>query len=234
MVSVVNDDPAAIANFALRLTGEVPPRARRFTWASSLVFGSYALLVRHATDGHASAAFAMGTDANDAAGRDARTEWLEDRRESTPVDLADLKSFESTIAHSITLGLTMYGLVSLSPAIVEPLIALSIAYVAIENLFARQLTPWRLALVFSFGLLHGMGFAGVLAELGLPRSQFLTALVSFNLGVETGQLAVIAIASAIVAYWRRDALTYRRWIVLPASACIALVGLYWTIARIAV
>ena len=72
--------------------------------------------------------------------------------------------------------------------IVEPLIALSIAYVAIENLVTRELKPWRLALVFMFGLLHGLGFAGVLRELGLPRGEFLTALLSFNLGVEGGQL----------------------------------------------
>ena len=72
-----------------------------------------------------------------------------------------------TIAHSITLGLSMYGIVSLPSRIVEPLIALSIAYVAIENLVTRELKPWRLALVFMFGLLHGLGFAGVLRELGL-------------------------------------------------------------------
>ena len=72
-----------------------------------------------------------------------------------------------TLAHSLTLGMTMYGIVSLPPRIVEPLIALSIAYVAIENLVSQQLRPWRLALVFLFGLLHGMGFAGVLSGLGL-------------------------------------------------------------------
>jgi len=93
-----------------------------------------------------------------------------------------------TIAHSITLGLTMYGIVSLPSSIVEPLIALSITYVAVENLWTTELKPWRLALVFMFGLLHGMGFAGVLRGLGLPRSEFLTALLTFNLGVEGGQL----------------------------------------------
>jgi len=71
------------------------------------------------------------------------------------------------------------------------LIALSIAYVAVENLLTTELKPWRLALVFSFGLLHGMGFAGVLRDLGLPRAQFLTALLTFN-GLEAGQLSVIA------------------------------------------
>ncbi|GAC1466797.1 MAG: hypothetical protein PVSMB1_16000 [Gemmatimonadaceae bacterium] len=137
-----------------------------------------------------------------------------------------------TIAHSITLGLTMYGIVSLPAKVVEPMIALSIAYVAIENLLTSELKSWRLALVFSFGLLHGMGFAGVLRDLGLPRSQFLTALLTFNGGVEAGQLTVIAMAFLAVAYWRSNQATYRRLIVRPASFVIALVGAYWTVQRI--
>jgi len=137
-----------------------------------------------------------------------------------------------TVAHSITLGLTMYGIVSLPARVVEPMIALSIAYVAIENLVTSELKPWRLALVFSFGLLHGMGFAGVLRDLGLPRSQFLTALLTFNVGVEAGQLTVIALAFAAVAYWRRKDVTYRRLIVQPASLAIAAAGIYWTIQRL--
>jgi hydrogenase/urease accessory protein HupE len=137
-----------------------------------------------------------------------------------------------TVAHSITLALTMYGIVSLPAKVVEPMIALSIAYVAIENLVVSELKPWRLALVFSFGLLHGMGFAGVLRDLGLPRPAFLTALVTFNVGVEAGQLSVIAIAFAACAYWqRRDRIAYRRFIVVPASLAIALTGLFWTVQR---
>jgi hypothetical protein len=136
-----------------------------------------------------------------------------------------------TVAHSLTLGLTMYGIVSLSPRIVEPLIALSIAYVAIENLVSHQLRPWRLALVFMFGLLHGMGFAGVLAGLGLPRGSFLTALLSFNLGVEGGQLTVIALAALAVA-WYRHRPWYHQRVVMPASMLIAAVGIYWTIIRV--
>ena len=137
-----------------------------------------------------------------------------------------------TVAHSITLGLTMYGIVSLPAKVVEPMIALSIAYVAIENLILSELKPWRLALVFSFGLLHGMGFAGVLRDLGLPRSAFLTALVTFNVGVETAQLAVIAIAFAVLAYWQRNHLTYRRFVVQPASLFIAVIGCVWTVQRV--
>ena len=137
-----------------------------------------------------------------------------------------------TLAHSITLGLTIDGIVSLPARVVEPMIALSIAYVAIENLVTTELKTWRLALVFSFGLLHGMGFASVLRDLGLPRSNFLAALVTFNLGVEAGQLAVVAMAFSLVAYWRRNALWYRRMIAQPASMAIALMGLYWTIQRL--
>ena len=93
-----------------------------------------------------------------------------------------------------------------------------------------ELKPWRLALVFSFGLLHGMGFAGVLRDLGLPRPAFLTALVTFNAGVEAGQLSVIAAAFVLCAYWQhRDRLAYRRFVVVPASFAIALVGLFWTV-----
>ena len=136
-----------------------------------------------------------------------------------------------TVAHTITLGLTIYGVVSLSPNIVEPLIALSIAYVAVENLVTTELKPWRVALVFGFGLLHGMGFAGVLADLGLPRSEFLTALVTFNIGVESGQLTVITLAFVTVAgVLKKD--WYRRRVAIPVSLAIAAVGLFWTVQRL--
>jgi hydrogenase/urease accessory protein HupE len=136
-----------------------------------------------------------------------------------------------TVAHTITLGLSIYGVISLPPSIVEPLIALSIAYVGIENCFSSKLHSWRVVLVFAFGLLHGLGFAGVLSEIGLPPSDYLTALLSFNVGVEIGQLVVIMLCLASVGWWRhRD--WYRSYIVVPASAVIALTGLYWTWERI--
>ena len=137
-----------------------------------------------------------------------------------------------TVAHSITLGLTMYGPLSVSPRIVEPAIALSIAYIAIENTIATHVKPWRVAVVFCFGLLHGMGFAGVLKELGLPRSQFLPALVSFNVGVECGQLTVIAAAYLLFAYWWQSKLWYRNRFVVPASMAIGAIGLLWTVQRV--
>src|SRR5262249_54583299 len=97
-----------------------------------------------------------------------------------------------TVAHSITLALSMYGVVSAPARIVEPLIAVSIAIVAVENILVRRPHRWRPLLVFAFGLMHGLGFAGVLRELGLPRQDFGLALAGFNIGVEAGQLAVIA------------------------------------------
>ena len=137
-----------------------------------------------------------------------------------------------TIAHSITLGLSIYGVFSLPPSIVEPLIALSIAYVAIENTMTSELHAWRPFVVFGFGLLHGMGFAGVLQEIGMPRSEFLSALVAFNVGVELGQLTVITLAFLLTGLWLRNRNWYRRGFVVPASLLIAAIGLYWTGERI--
>jgi hydrogenase/urease accessory protein HupE len=136
-----------------------------------------------------------------------------------------------TVAHTITLALTIYGVFSLKPSIVEPLIAVSIVFVAVENILSARVSPWRVAVVFGFGLLHGMGFAGVLSEQGLPRTEFLTALLSFNLGVEGGQLAVILSAFLLIGLPFRNKPWYRRRVVIPASAAIALVGLYWAIQR---
>ncbi|NJL28750.1 MAG: HupE/UreJ family protein, partial [Thermoanaerobaculia bacterium] len=136
-----------------------------------------------------------------------------------------------TLAHTVTLALSTFGLVQLSPAIVEPLIALSIAYVAVENTLVSELKPWRPAVVFLFGLLHGLGFAGVLSELGLPDGEYLTALLTFNAGVELGQLAVILLALLVVGAFR-DKPWYRKRIVIPCSAVIAAVGLFWAVQRV--
>jgi hypothetical protein len=137
-----------------------------------------------------------------------------------------------TVAHTITLALSVYGVVSLPPTVVEPLIAASIVYVAVENIVTPRLHAWRPIVVFGFGLLHGMGFAGVLEEVGLPRTEFLAGLLSFNLGVELGQLAVIALAYGAVGHWFKAKPWYRRRVVIPASATIALVGAYWTVERV--
>jgi hypothetical protein len=138
-----------------------------------------------------------------------------------------------TVSHSITLAASVYGAVSISPAIVEPLIAASIAYVAVENVMVTEVKRRRLALVFAFGLLHGLGFAGVLADLGLPQSEHATALVAFNLGVEAGQLTVITGAFLLVGWWGAAKDWYRQRMVIPASLGIAGIALYWTFERLA-
>ncbi len=99
-----------------------------------------------------------------------------------------------TVAHTITLALAALGYVSVPAAIVEPLIAASIVFVAVENIVLHGLSPWRPFIVFGFGLLHGLGFASVLGQFGLPPGAFVPALIGFNIGVELGQLFVISIA----------------------------------------
>lgn len=137
-----------------------------------------------------------------------------------------------TIAHSITLGLAMYGLIAPPSAVVEPIIALSIVFVALENIITRQLNPWRLLVVFGFGLVHGMGFASVLTGLGLPRNAYFGSLISFNVGVELGQVTVILLCWGLVGRWAADKPWYRARVVIPVSAAIALVAAYWTIERV--
>ena len=135
-----------------------------------------------------------------------------------------------TLAHSVTLVLSSYELVSLPSRPVEALIALSIAYVAAENVLTTELKPWRPAVVFAFGLLHGLGFADVLRELGLPSDHFMTALLAFNLGVELGQVAVLLLAFAAVGWFRKEP-WYRKGVVLPGSILIGAIGLYWFLER---
>ena len=144
--------------------------------------------------------------------------------------LAQVTAF--TAAHTITLALAALGYVSIPGAIVEPLIAASIVFVAVENIFTKGLSRWRPFVVFGFGLLHGLGFASVLAEFGLPEDNFIPALLGFNVGVELGQLAVIAVAFALVGFWFGSKDWYRRIIAIPASVFIAIVGAYWFVERV--
>ncbi|MGE3181025.1 MAG: HupE/UreJ family protein [Phycisphaerae bacterium] len=135
-----------------------------------------------------------------------------------------------TLAHTLTLALSMTGVVSVSPNIVEPLIALSIVYVAVENIFTRELKWWRPAIVFAFGLLHGLGFAGVLSELGMSAGRYPTALAGFNIGVELGQLTVVFAALLLVG-WFRNKSWYRKVITIPLSIAIALLAAFWVLER---
>ncbi|HLG39417.1 MAG TPA: HupE/UreJ family protein [Chitinophagaceae bacterium] len=141
------------------------------------------------------------------------------------------QSLTFTIAHSITLGLAMYNVIKLPAAIVEPLIALSIMYVALENVFIKKLRTSRIAVVFLFGLIHGLGFAGALSNLGLPQNSYLVSLIMFNVGVELGQLTVILIAFMLVGKWFGQKVWYHKFIVTPLSLIIAAIALFWVIQR---
>jgi len=245
----------------LRLEGAMPPGARDFRWSYAREFGDNVLKLREAgRDGVASAwlrngewsdpyVFGKGIQPRTALEVAAQyvalgfthilpkgldhilfvlglyllsTRWK-------PL-LVQVTSF--TVAHSITLGLSIYGIFSLPATIVEPLIALSIACVAIENVLTSKLHVWRPFVVFGFGLLHGMGFAGVLREIGMPRSEFLGALLAFNVGVELGQLSVITLVFLGTGLWFRNKPWYRQRIVVPVSVLIAAIGLYWTVERV--
>jgi hypothetical protein len=239
------------------LRGCIPGEARTVTWSSSLIYGAYP--VTFLTDGReASVQWLSGFDTatyqlrSGAAAvnsgfltylRLGFTHIVPDgfdhilfvlglfllTRRARSV-LAQVSAF--TVAHSITLGLSLYGVVSLPASVVEPLIALSIAYIAVENLFTADVRPWRLALVFAFGLLHGLGFADALSRLHLPRASFLATLLAFNAGVELGQLSVIAAAALVLYALHVPEAAYRRRVAWPASAAIALAGLFWTAIRL--
>jgi hypothetical protein len=251
----------SISVAVIRMTGAIPPEVHHLTWNYAWTFASYALMVRTSKSGNPTTEWLEGDQASTPFSLDrpapiigrAGTVWryfklgythilpngvdhilfvlgiflLNGRLRSI---LSQVSAF--TLAHSITLGLSMYGVLAVSPKVVEPLIALSIAYVAIENIFLSELKSWRVALVFCFGLLHGMGFAGALKELALPRSEFLTALVTFNVGVEVGQLSVIAAAFMFVGWYCGKRSWYRSRVVIPASALMACTAVYWVIQRL--
>ena len=254
-------DVGGVPGATLILTGPRPADAGSLTWSYGWTFASYALRVQTRDGGEPAIQWLEGGDTSTPVSLAALTPpssrlnlvlryvalgfthilptgldhvlfvlgvFLLSRRWK-PI-LMQVSAF--TIAHSITLALSIYGIVSLPASVVEPLIAFSIAYIAIENLVLSEMRPWRVGLVFGFGLLHGLGFAGALRDVGLPRSEFVTALVGFNAGVELGQLAIIGAAFLAVGYWYGDRTWYRRRIVMPASACIACMGVFWTLQRL--
>lgn len=137
-----------------------------------------------------------------------------------------------TVAHSITLGLAIYHVITPPAKIVEPVIALSIMYVALENIFSPKFKASRIGVVFLFGLIHGMGFANALGKLGLPQNSYLTSLVMFNVGVELGQITVILSAFILLGKMFADKPYYRKIIVIPLSIIIVLIAGYWTIQRL--
>lgn len=136
-----------------------------------------------------------------------------------------------TLAHTLTLALGSTGVIQVPSALVESLIALSILWIAIENLIKKAFYRWRLAVIFSFGLLHGLGFAGVLQDIGFVGSHFMIALLAFNLGVELGQLGVVLFCFLIFG-WYMSRSFYHGRIVVPSSLFIASTGLYWIVERV--
>ena len=140
-----------------------------------------------------------------------------------------------TAAHCLTLGLALGGVVVLSPAwssAVEIAIAASIAVVALENGRTSRAPGWgRLALVTAFGLIHGLGFAGALAEVAWPAQRFLPALLAANLGIEIGQLIVLGGAALLTAWWWSRPWYHPR-VVVPLSVGLGLTGLTWTVQRL--
>lgn len=263
MYSVADPANATASPVAtITLTGGVPEGAGRFTWKYSWTFATYAFTVDRPgfgppttewlEGGQSSAPISLMAPTTKANRMEIALRYLAlgfthivpkgldhmlfvlgifllSRRPREV--LMQVSAF--TIAHSITLALSVYDVLSVSPRAVEPMIAVSIAYVAVENIVMSELRPWRVALVFAFGLLHGMGFAGALKELGLPRSEFVPALVTFNVGVEAGQLAVIGAAFVLVGWYCNRRVWYRQRVVVPASAMIACTAVYWTIERLA-
>jgi len=135
-----------------------------------------------------------------------------------------------TIAHSITLFLGLKGWVDLPPHLVEPIIALSIVVVAINNIFPLQ-TKQVGAIIFAFGLFHGLGFASVLLDLAINREAKILSLLGFNIGVELGQLAIVVCIFPILFMIRFQ--SWYNFLVLRAgSACIAMVGAWWFVSRV--
>lgn len=140
------------------------------------------------------------------------------------------QSLVFTLAHTITLGLTVAHVIPVDPRIIEPLIALSIAYVAIENLFLKELKPWRIGLIFFLGLLHGMGFGSAMGKLFVDPSDLIGPVIGFNLGVEVAQVSIILTAFGLTFWWN-ETKSYH-WFRIAASLAIAITGLVWTVQRI--
>ena len=151
---------------------------------------------------------------------------------STKVRVILWQATAFTVAHSITLALSMQNIIVAPSAVVEPIIALSILFVAVENLLLTELKPWRVLVVFMFGLIHGMGFASSLNEIGLPPNKFATSILSFNVGVELGQVTVILAMFGLIILPLKHIRDYRKRVVFPLSALIGLIALYWTIERV--
>jgi hypothetical protein len=136
-----------------------------------------------------------------------------------------------TLAHTLTLGLAMLSIVEISARIIEPLIAFSIAYVAIENLLPNQSIKRKSIVVFLFGLVHGMGFASMLKSFEMSSDNFLSTLISFNIGVELAQIVIVSSVALVLFFIKSLNLDYKKIAIIPTSIVIALIGIWWGMAR---
>ena len=140
-----------------------------------------------------------------------------------------------TIAHSITLIFVSLSLIKINPQIVEPIIALSIVYVGLENIFKNYIKEYmRYVVILFFGLLHGLGFALVLSDIGFRSSKLFINLISFNIGIEVAQISIILFLYLLIAIKFANNKYYRIAFQIPSSILIASIGLYWFIERIGI
>lgn len=250
------------SEWRLRLSGPIPGGARTFAWSNRAPLGSYLLTLRTEGEAapqrmwlegaETSAPFPLRASVVPATRGEVVHRYLTLgftrmlpggaeqilfvlclfllRRESRAI-LLQVAIFLTAL--TIALALTTYGIVALREAILAPLLALSLVTVAAENVFTRRLSPWRIALILGFGLIHGIGLAGVLSELGLPRSEFLPALMAFQGGVVLALLTVVLTAFFLFGRAFRNEPWYRRRVVVPASILTASIGLFWAVQRIA-
>ena len=137
-----------------------------------------------------------------------------------------------TMAHTISLVMVANKLMLPNPNIIEPLISISIVFIAIENIFITQINSRRYWVIFLFGLIHGMGFASAFLETSINNTYFYTSLFSFNVGVEIGQILILLLAYFIVGKPYGSELWYRKQIVIPVSMLIAIIAIGWTYKRI--
>jgi hypothetical protein len=247
------------ARAIVRFSGLVPPEARRVTWATDVFLGSYRFVVSHAGAEGELEQWLQGAQASAPVSLDVprRSGVVVRTLAAVPAGFTHILPYGAdhvlfvvglcllsarlrdlllqvsmfTLSHSLTFVLTAYGHLSLPAGLVEPIIALSIAYVAFENLAARRLRTGRLALIAGFGLLHGMGFAGALADLQLPSEGLAATVAGFNLGVEIGQLTVVGLTVALVRFVARMGASIT-WVVTPASLAIGVTGVYWAVERL--
>ena len=137
-----------------------------------------------------------------------------------------------TAGHCITLALASFQIFNISPNIIEPIIALTIVYVAAENILKKELKASRLILIFAFGLLHGLGFASALSEIGLAKNQFILSLFMFNVGLELGQILIIILSfGVLMSIQKQFSITWPK-LVFPVSIFIICIGMYWVIERL--